>query len=57
MIVDDFYVFGMVVDEAKANTILLIDADGVLTFTVTGKGFESVAGWKFQVVDRNCGFN
>lgn len=36
MVVDDFNVLCMTVDEAEADTILLIDADGVLAFAVAG---------------------
>jgi hypothetical protein len=44
VVVDDFNVFGMAVDEAEADSVLLIDEDGMLTFAVAGKGFESISG-------------
>lgn len=42
MVVNDFNVFGVSVNEAEAYTVLLIDTNGVLAFAFARKGFESI---------------
>jgi len=51
MIIDDFDVCGPAVRPAKANAVLTVDPDRVLSGSGSGKGFEAIAWWKAEVVE------
>jgi hypothetical protein len=50
MIVNDLNIGWAIVGPTKANAILLIDSDAVLSFTVAGQSFKSIARWNLQLV-------
>ena len=49
MIVDDLDVVNLCVGPSKADTKLVIDANGVNTFSIAGERFEAVTGRAAQV--------
>jgi hypothetical protein len=46
VIVDDFDIDRTGVSPLKADPILIVDADGMLSGSVTFQRFEPVAGWE-----------
>jgi hypothetical protein len=53
MVIDDLYVFRVVVLPAKADAILIVDANAVVAFAVFDERFEMVSGRHFKVIERN----
>lgn len=51
MIIDDLDVCGPTFRPAKANMVLVVDADRVLSGSRSGKGFETIAWWKAEVFE------
>jgi hypothetical protein len=51
MVIDDSDVCGTAFRPAKANAVLAVDADRVLSSSGSGKGFETIAWWKAEVVE------
>ena len=49
MVVDDLYVFGAVIP-AKTDSILIIDSNAELAFSVTFEPFQPIAWWTSQIV-------
>jgi hypothetical protein len=54
VVVDDLNVLGAANGPAKANSVLVIYADRMLTGTVAGKGFKAVTWRRPQVVMGGC---
>lgn len=54
MIVHDFNIKNISILPAKTNPPLVIDADAVLSFTVTFQGFQPVAGRDLEVLQPLC---
>jgi len=51
MVIDDFDVGGPAFRPAKANAVLAVDADRVLSGSRSGKGFETIPWWETEVVE------
>jgi hypothetical protein len=52
MIIDDFNLLGSPVAPHKTNPPLVVDANRVLTLTVTLEGLQPIAGWLPQIIQR-----
>ena len=50
MVVDDLYVFGTAVSPPEADTVLVVDADAVLSAAISFQGLEPVARRDAQIV-------
>jgi hypothetical protein len=50
MIINDFDTFRDPIRPAKADSPLIIDANAVLTGTITRECFKVIAGWNPQVI-------
>ena len=55
MIVGDFDLIHPLLRPAEAEAVLLVDADAVLPNAIAGKGFQTIARWRFQVVEASGG--
>jgi hypothetical protein len=55
MIVDKLDVVGVVVDPAKAEPPLTIDADTELSSSISLQGFQSIAWWCAQIAQCSRG--
>ena len=51
MVVGDGNVVGCIGFSAEADAPLIVDADGMLAFSVSLEGFESVAGWEVDRIE------
>lgn len=51
VVITDFDVVGVAIDEAKADTPLVVDRYGVLALPVASKGVEPVSGRSLQVIE------
>jgi hypothetical protein len=52
VIVDDLYTAGAVVSPTKTNSPLSVDPDAVLSASVRGQRFETVAAQTGQIIQR-----
>lgn len=50
MIVDDLNVFGGVAYPTEANSVLIVDANAVLSRTITDKLFQAASGQSGEIV-------
>ena len=50
MVIHNFYALRRVVFPNEANTVFVVDANTVLTFAVTFKGFKSIRWRNFKLV-------
>jgi hypothetical protein len=51
VVIDDFDIVRAIGLPAKADAPLVVDADGVLAFSVTPENFQTVAGWDGEMVE------
>ena len=56
MIIDDFYVMRAILPPLKANSPLLIDANTLLSITVSTQRFKSITGKIHQILDASGAF-
>lgn len=54
MVVADFNVVGIAIDEAKTDAPLVVDRYGVLAMPIAPEGVEPVPGRSLQVVEPGC---
>ena len=54
MVIADFDIVGIAIDEAEADTPLLVDCYGVLALPVASESVEPVPGRSLQVVEPSC---
>ena len=54
MVIDDFNVVRAVGFPHKTHTPLIIDANTVLSASITGERFEPIARWRSHRVERCC---
>jgi len=50
MVINDFHIFCTSIRPTKADSPLIIDANAVLTGTITLKCFKMIAGWHPQII-------
>jgi hypothetical protein len=54
MIIHDLDVIGVIVLPDEAHAPLVVDAHAVLSSPLTCKGFEAIAGWSPEIIERPC---
>ena len=55
MIIDDFDLLKIIFSfDRKANPILVIDTNAVLSLPVSVQGFQMICGWNFQILHTSC---
>jgi len=52
MIIRNLYSARTAVAPDKANSILVVDPDAVLSGSISAQGFQPVAGWDLEIVER-----
>jgi hypothetical protein len=54
MVIDDFDIEGIGTDPTKANPPLSIDANAVLSDSITRQFFQAIAWWHLKVIEGSC---
>lgn len=49
MIIDNYHIACGVVLPYKTDSILLVNANAMLTFSFASQGFQSIAGWNSKI--------
>lgn len=56
MVINNFYFFSTGISPKKAYPPLVVDADAMLTRTITLKRFKMITGWYSQVIKSTSNF-
>jgi hypothetical protein len=51
VVVDDFNVIGVAVSPKKADPPLIVNPNTILSFAISGKALEAVAGWDSKIIE------
>lgn len=51
MVIGDFHLFRSLFRPMETKSVLLVDSNAVLSFPISGKGFQTIARRAFQVIE------